>query len=120
MEIDEHCYALYNISQEDRQAIARVHTVSLGNEGKSEEENDEQGTEDDDREAVKADPAALAAGLVSWAVGVAAGRFDVRLATGGRVRPIEPNPFDRLPVCSPAMLTLSRGLLGSICQQTIG
>lgn len=112
LEIDEHCYALYNISQEDRQAIARVHTVSLGNEGKSEEENDEQGTEDDDREAVKADPAALAAGLVSWAVGVAAGRFDVRLATGGRERPIEPNPFDRLPTCSPAMLTPLQGSPG--------
>ena len=52
----------------------------------------------------------LAAGLVSWAVGVAVGRFDVRLATGEREWPVEPDPFDPLPVCSPGMLTGDDGL----------
>ena len=56
------------------------------------------------------DPVGLAAGLVSWAVGVAAGRFDVRLATGEREWPEEPDPFDPLPVCSPGMLTGDDGL----------
>ena len=56
------------------------------------------------------DAAALAAEMVSWAVGVAFGRFDVRLATGARVLPAEPGPFDPLPVCSPAMLTGDDGL----------
>ena len=62
------------------------------------------GDSDDEGEAepgVDLDPAGLAAGLVSWAVGVAAGRFDVRLATGERGWPAEPGPFDPLPVRSP-------------------
>ena len=57
-----------------------------------------------------ADTATLAAELVSWAVGVAFGRFDVRLATGERALPAEPEPFDPLPVCSPGMLTGADGL----------
>ena len=51
------------------------------------------------------DAPARAADLVSWAVGVSFGRFDVRLATGARSPPAEPKPFDPLPASSPAMLT---------------
>lgn len=40
----------------------------------------------------------------SWAVGVAFGRFDWRLATGERDAPLEPEPFDPLPAKSPGML----------------
>jgi hypothetical protein len=49
-------------------------------------------------------PADDTAGLFSWAVGVAFGRFDLRLATGERVAPPEPHPFDPLPAKSPGML----------------
>ncbi|MDD5035901.1 MAG: hypothetical protein PHE55_14220 [Methylococcaceae bacterium] len=42
--------------------------------------------------------------LLSWAVGVAFGRFDWRLATGERQAPPEPDPFDPLPAKSPGML----------------
>ncbi|WFU25114.1 hypothetical protein QA649_02370 [Bradyrhizobium sp. CB1717] len=42
--------------------------------------------------------------LQSWAVGVAFGRYDIRLATGERAIPAEPEPFDSLPCVSPAML----------------
>lgn len=41
---------------------------------------------------------------LSWAVGVAFGRFDIRLATGERATPPEPEPFDPLPAKSPGML----------------
>jgi hypothetical protein len=44
----------------------------------------------------------LVAGL-SWLVGVSFGRFDPRLATGDRVIPPEPDPFEPLPVRSPGM-----------------
>jgi hypothetical protein len=47
---------------------------------------------------------------LDWLVGVAFGRFDLRLATGERVAPPEPDPFDPLPVCSPGMLTGKDGL----------
>ena len=52
----------------------------------------------------------LSASLLSWTVGVAFGRFDLRLATGKRSAPPEPEPFDPLPVCSPGMLTGDDGL----------
>jgi len=41
---------------------------------------------------------------LSWATGVAFGRFDWRLATGEREAPPEPDPFDPLPAKSPGML----------------
>jgi len=56
---------------------------------------------DDDENVV---PIAHADGLMSWAVGVAFGRFDWRLASGERAAPLEPEPFDPLPAKSPGML----------------
>ena len=44
------------------------------------------------------------ADMLMWAVGVAFGRFDWRLATGERSLLAEPDPFDPLPVKSPGML----------------
>ena len=43
------------------------------------------------------------ADMLMWAVGVAFGRFDWRLATGERAAPPEPDPFDPLPSKSPGM-----------------
>lgn len=61
-------------------------------------------------EDMAADIATLVADLVAWAIGVTCGRFDVRLATGARPLPAEPDPFDVLPVCSLGMLTGDDGL----------
>jgi hypothetical protein len=44
------------------------------------------------------------ADMLMWAVGVAFGRFDWRLATGERAAPPEPEPFDPLPAKSPGIL----------------
>ncbi len=52
----------------------------------------------------------LIAELLSYAVGCALGRFDVRFATGERQPPELPDPFAPLPVCSPGMLQGSDGL----------
>jgi len=52
----------------------------------------------------------LVAELVSYAVGCALGRWDVRFATGGKPAPTLPDPFDPLPVCSPGMLQEPDGL----------
>lgn len=99
-EVDELCFKLYGISDEDRSAISEGLGVtdSSVDEGSAEEVGD-------DVEPLGADPRLLAAGLVSWAVGVGVGRFDVRLATGDRELVAEPDPFDPLPNCSPSMLT---------------
>jgi hypothetical protein len=42
--------------------------------------------------------------VLSWGVGVAFGRFDIRLAVGERSFPTEPEPFDPLPIKSPGMV----------------
>jgi hypothetical protein len=52
----------------------------------------------------------IALRFVSFSVGVAFGRFDVRIATGERALPPAPDALDPLPVCSPGMLTGDDGL----------
>ena len=118
-EIDARCFDLYGIDEADRRAITEGFgstTAAVGTPETDTEADVESEREADDEEAAdsRADTMSLVAELVSWAVGVAFGRFDVRLATGARVLPPEPEPFDPLPVCSPAMLTGDDGLpLGS-------
>lgn len=43
---------------------------------------------------------------ISWSVGVAFGRFDIRIVTGERSRPPKPDPFDLPQARSPGMLPL--------------
>lgn len=107
--IDALCFDLYGIDEADRLAM----TEGFGG---SSDSGDDQAAEDIDVEADEvedvraADPATLTADLLSWCVGIAFGRFDIRLATGEREAPPEPDPFDPLPVCSPGMLTGEDGL----------
>jgi hypothetical protein len=111
-EIDERCFALYGISDEDRRSITEGFGGSpAGTEGSDEDDAEDAGADDEEEVGAEtADTATLAAELVSWAVGTAFGRFDVRLATGERELPGEPEPFDPLPVCSPGMFTGADGL----------
>ncbi len=109
-EINSLCFALYGISEDDRRAITDGFSnggIEADESTEGEEGNDFE--EDADSEN-RTDADTLAAELVAWAVGVAFGRFDVRLAAGARPLPAEPEPFDPLPVCSPAMLTYDDGL----------
>jgi len=95
-EIDAIAFDLYGFSDADRVAV-------LGSAGANaatdEPSNDD---ESDDDEVV--DDVSSSDALLSWAVGVAFGRFDWRLATGERTLPPEPEPFDSLPAKSPGML----------------
>jgi hypothetical protein len=99
-EIDEHAFRLYGISAEDRQRIEQ----GFGTSGEAGADDD---GDDDDQDVTVAevDAAPMVASLLSWSLGVAFGRFDVRLATGEREAPPEPEPFDALPLCSPGTLT---------------
>lgn len=96
-EIDAIAFDLYGFSGADRAAAQ----TSLGavNEGDVETHADDDGDQEE-----SAAPIDQTAGLLSWAVGVAFGRFDWRLATGERAAPPEPEPFDPLPAKSPGML----------------
>ena len=105
-EIDECCFGLYGIDLADPKFIVE----GLGS-GNSDTSAIEAGEDEEDASAAEpeesggpVDTARFASELVSWGVGVAFGRFDVRLATGEREIPPEPEPFDPLPACSPGML----------------
>ena len=103
IEIDEYAYRLYGISEQDRRRIAQSSgTISEAEESPDADDGDESV---DDGDVAEVDASPMVASLLSWMVGVAFGRFDVRLATGEREAPPEPAPFDPLPVCSPGMLT---------------
>jgi hypothetical protein len=54
------------------------------------------------------------ADLLMWAVGVAFGRFDWRLATGERQAPAVPDPFDALPTRSQGMLPVGTAAFHTI------
>ena len=96
-EIDDIAFHLYSFNEADRAAVQGSQGVA--NDGDAEGSADDEG-DDEDSTA----PIDQTAGLLSWAVGVAFGRFDWRLATGERVAPAEPGPFDPLPAKSPGML----------------
>ena len=93
-EIDNIAFDLYRFSEADRQAALGQNGVEQTSE--SEAEDEDEGDAESEVPPVDA--------LLSWAVGVAFGRFDWRLATGERDAPPEPGPFDPLPVKSPGML----------------
>lgn len=102
-EIDDRCFALYDLDDADR------HVITAGTRGfefaSSDGTNDAEDTSSPDGNETNTDVQGLAAELVSWTVGVAFGRFDVRVATGAGGMPAEAEPFDPLPRCSPGMLT---------------
>jgi hypothetical protein len=75
--------------------------IGEAEERESEEFEDADLSDLDEEQQISFDPADQ---LASWAVGVAFGRFDWRLATGERAAPAEPEPFDPLPAKSPGML----------------
>ena len=92
-QVDEIVSELYSLDAADREAIANEGFASLK-----------------PSEKPLVSPGDVVGALLEWTVGVAFGRFDIRLATGERPIPEDPDPFDPLPVCSPGMLQDEEGL----------
>ena len=104
-EIDDRCFDLYGIHDDDRRRIEQgLGAVLVDGDVEPEAEDDADGTE-----GSAADTRSLTVELISWMVGAVYGRFDLRLATGELSAPAEPEPFDSLPICSPGMLTDENG-----------
>lgn len=97
LEIDNIAFELYGFNEADRAAVQSNHNAA--NDGDTDASTDDEGDDEDN-----AAPIDQTSGLLSWAVGVAFGRFDWRLAAGERTVPPEPDPFDPLPAKSPGML----------------
>jgi len=102
-EIDVIAYRLYDIGEEDRQALEEMLRSGTKKDKGSQGEDAAEST-------LVADARALVADLISYAVGAAFGRWDIRYATGEKEPPELPDPFDPLPVCSPGMLQDEEGL----------
>lgn len=106
-EINEKCWELYGIAEADRQSL-----VDSGIAGSENEEGSEDSSESDEEGegSTPITPEALAEDLASWLFGAALGRWDMALATGERLIPPLPGPFDKLPPVSRGMLLGADGL----------
>ena len=102
-EIDDLAFRLYGLDAADRAAL----TATLATESTPSADADE----DEEDEPASADAPALAADLLAYALGAVFGRWDLRLATGRRPAPAEPDPFSALPACPPGMLQNTKGLV---------
>ncbi|MFT8679593.1 hypothetical protein [Gluconacetobacter sp.] len=112
-EIDQRSFEIYGLSEGDQRALAEGFGVESPELESSSGEIDQD--DEDEGEKLETTPAegsgmGLVEALVSWAVGVAFGRFDVRIAAGLRKGPPEPAPFDPLPPASPGMLIVDASL----------
>lgn len=105
-EIDDLAFRLYGLDAADRTAL----TATLATEpvGDADASASEEGEEEE--EEATADASALVADLLSYAVGCAFGRWDIRYATGEHSTPEPPAPFAPLPICPPGMLQNAAGL----------
>ena len=99
-QIDEIAFTLYGLDGEDRRRME----FGFGDGGSPDGDSDAEPEDDEEEEVEGTDAVTLVVALLEWALGAALGRFDVRLATGERTLPPDPDPFDPLPVCSPGML----------------
>lgn len=102
VEIDAIAFDLYDFTEADR--AAAMGQESAGSDTKAAQAPNEDDKDEDNEDEGTATTTDASDGLLSWAVGVAFGRFDWRLATGERTAPAEPEPFDPLPAKSPGML----------------
>lgn len=117
-EINEIAFDLYGFTEEERKAVVGGRLSEDGSEVSGGEAPDTEDAEETDsftdREPFPTtDPRPLTTDLLSWCVGVAFGRFDIRLAlpTAYRLLPTDPpGPFDPLPVCPSGMLVGPDGL----------
>jgi hypothetical protein len=110
--IDERCFEIYGIGELDRRFMTEdlnMPSIDLKSSERADEVEGAFGEDTEEEESVT-DPVGLVAELVSWAVGIAFGRFDVRIANGERPVPTEPEPFDPLPLSSPGLLAAADGI----------
>ncbi|HEY8129432.1 MAG TPA: hypothetical protein VIF39_12105 [Hyphomicrobium sp.] len=89
-QIDDIVFGLYSLTEEDRARVDRWARQKKNNQVLVPVDD----TDDDDTGGALGSAADQ---LISWAVGVTFGRFDICLANGEHSLPKEPEPFDPLP-----------------------
>lgn len=98
-EVDAIAFEIYGFNKADREATQTYLGATMDDAAGIVDVPEIDADDDDGESAVNQTD-----GLLSWAAGVAFGRFDWRLASGTRAFPTGPEPFDPLPTKSPGML----------------
>ncbi len=100
-DIDRRSFALYGLDESDQRSSLDGFASALNEEVDAVDDDMDDQADSDDETTNNLDAVLLAAELVGWAVGVAFGRFDIRIATDNAPDlPTETDPFDSLP-CAP-------------------
>ncbi|MBI3073004.1 MAG: type II restriction endonuclease subunit M [Deltaproteobacteria bacterium] len=102
-EIDQAGFSLYGIRPEDPASLVSTGDAPAEREESSPDEDNDDGDDLGDDDVSGVSSGAGVETLGSWLVGAAFARFDPRLATGERPVPLEPEPFQALPLRSPGM-----------------
>jgi hypothetical protein len=98
-------YRLYDIDSGDREYIEKE---SRGN-SKSELGEDYENSRESEEAIISDNLYGWIHNVLMWSVGVAFGRWDIRMAMDRSLIPKLADPFDPLPVCSPGMLLSPNG-----------
>ncbi|GAQ28407.1 BREX-1 system adenine-specific DNA-methyltransferase PglX [Ralstonia insidiosa] len=102
--LDNRIAQLYGLTTDEFRDLQRDHNEALARPSGTAEVDEDEAEQVDEGGGLGTPTFDHASAVQSWAVGVAFGRFDWRLATGERAVPQEPEPFDPLPAKSPGML----------------
>lgn len=105
-DIDGRCAAAYGVVEPDNPSkdLLTADATSIVESSPADEDEDNDGENSDEIALYRTTSEALAAELISWAMGVALGRFDPRHATNRPISVVLPDPFAKLPIRSPGML----------------
>ena len=113
-EIDDLVFDLYGLSEADRALIrAEMGQYPISNTHPPISDSEAATSDEPDDEEEPAPPEDLPArvqNLLMWCVGVAFGRWDVRMALDPILLPALQGPFDPLPRCAPGALVGTDGL----------
>ena len=111
IEVDELAYEAYGISDEDRRSLEASLEYRIDVVGVDGRKEDEEEIEIEVEGSLAPNGhQALAGELISYLVGCALGRWDIRIAVDQALAPKLQDPFAPLPVCSPGMLVGTDGL----------
>ncbi len=102
-EIDDIASQLYCLDEREGAALASTFS-------RESRENTNSSADEEEEEISTANFSFLAADVVSYLLGAAFGRWDIRFATREKSTPDSPNPLAPLPVCPPAMLRNQQNL----------
>jgi len=113
-ELDTLCAKALGLSEWDRELLVNELDLATGLrdlEGRDAESGDiEDETDLEAQSPNTIDPRNQYVPFVSYAIGCAFGRWDIRFALAPSLAPALPGPFDPLPVCAPGMLVAPDGL----------